>query len=255
MQKIMTQLKENKKIHYILLILIGALLSLGLFKIQIRDTHDGFLHLIRLIKTDEMLKLGEFPMVMPGICNGAGYAMNLFYPPLATYLPLLVKMFVPSYATALKLFGAICIIVSGITMYQFAFQVSKKRSIAFFAAFIYMIAPYKLANVYKRYAIGEFMALAFIPWVFLGLYNLLQEDGKKHYFIAIRSYWINAKSYNIYFIYSNFCFFLPSIFYKKVKRKRSTHQDRNQYCFYFVGKCLFLDASVRSTSKCRLCYF
>ena len=188
----MTQLKENKKIHYILLILMGALLSLGLSNIQIRDTHDGFLHLIRLIKTDEMLKLGEFPMVMPGICNGAGYAMNLFYPLLATYLPLLVKMFVPSYTVALKVFGAICIIASGITMYQFAFQVSKKKSIAFLSAFVYMIAPYKLANVYKRYAIGEFMGLAFIPWVFLGLHNLLQEDGKKHYFIAIRSDWTNA---------------------------------------------------------------
>lgn len=192
MQKIMQQIKENKKIHYAFLIIIGALLSLGLLKTQIRDTHDGFLHLIRLIKTDEMLSLGESPMIIPGICNGAGYAMNLFYPPLATYLPLLVKMFVPSYTVALKLFGAICIIVSGITMYQFAFQVSKKRSIAFFAAFIYMIAPYKLANVYKRYAIGEFMALAFIPWVFLGLYNLLQENGEKHYFIAIRGYWLNA---------------------------------------------------------------
>ena len=192
MQKIIEQIKENKKIHYIFLILIGILLSLGLSNIQIRDTHDGFLHLIRLIKTDEMLKLGEFPMVMPGICNGAGYAMNLFYPLLATYLPLLVKMFVPSYTVALKVFGAICIIASGITMYQFAFQVSKKKSIAFLSAFVYMIAPYKLANVYKRYAIGEFMGLAFIPWVFLGLHNLLQEDGKKHYFIAIRSDWTNA---------------------------------------------------------------
>ena len=188
----MQQINENKKIHYIFIIIIGTLLSLGLFNIQIRDTHDGFLHLTRLIKTDEMLKLGEFPMIIPGICNGAGYAMNLFYPPLATYLPLLVKMFVPTYVTALKIFGALCIIASGITMYQFAFQVSKKRSIAFFAAFIYMIAPYKLANVYKRYAIGEFMGLVFIPWVFLGLYNLLQEDGKKHYFIAIRSNWFNA---------------------------------------------------------------
>ena len=56
MQKIMQQIKENKKIHYIFIIIIGTLLSLGLFNIQIRDTHDGFLHLTRLIKTDEMLK-------------------------------------------------------------------------------------------------------------------------------------------------------------------------------------------------------
>lgn len=180
------QLKENKWIHYLVIIIIGIILSISLNQIQIRDTHDGSLHMLRLIGTKDTLEIGQFPpLINQNYCNGAGYAMNLFYPPIVTYLPLLIKLFTPTYILALKCFGAICIILSGITMYQFVYQVTKKRSIALFSAIFYMAAPYKLANIYRRFAIGEFTAMVFIPLVFLGLYNLFEQDKKKHYFIAI----------------------------------------------------------------------
>lgn len=186
MQSILAKIKEDKKMHYVLIIIIGILLSIPLSQIQIRDTHDGALHLIRLIKTVQTLEIGQMPpLIAPNVVNGAGYAMNLFYPPLVTYIPLLIKLITPTYVMALKVFGGLCIIFSGITMYQFTYQVTKRKSMAFFGAVFYMIAPYKLGDVYKRYAIGEFTALVFVPLVFLGLYNLFQEDGKKHYYIAI----------------------------------------------------------------------
>lgn len=111
--------------------------------------------------------------------------MNLFYNPLVTYIPLLIKLFIPTYSMALKIFGGLCIVLSGITMYQFVFQVTKKRAIALFAAIIYLISPYKLGDVYKRYAIGEFASFIFMPVLFTGMYNLFNQDGKKHYYIAI----------------------------------------------------------------------
>ena len=186
MNKIINQIKENKWIHYFIILIIGIILSVPLSKIQIRDTHDGCLHMLRLIGTEDTLEIGQFPpLINQNYCRGAGYSMNLFYPPLVTYLPLLIKLFTSSYAIALKLFGAICIILSGITMYQFSYQVTKRRGIALFSSILYMVAPYKLANVYKRFAIGEFTAMVFIPLVFLGLYNLFNQDKKKHYYIAI----------------------------------------------------------------------
>ena len=185
-KKIIYELKENKWLHYIIITAIGLLLSVPLIHVQIRETHDGFLHLLRLIGTVDTLKIGQIPpIITPNFCNGAGYAMNLFYPPLVTYLPLIIKFFTPTYSIALKLFGAITIILSGFTMYQFTYQVTKKRSIAIFSAIFYLIAPYKLANVYKRYAIGEFTALVFMPLVYLGLYNLFEQNKEKHYYITI----------------------------------------------------------------------
>ena len=180
------QLKENKWIHYLIIIIIGIILSVPLSQIQIRDTHDGSLHMLRLLGTKETLEIGQFPpLINQNYCNGAGYAMNIFYPPIVTYIPLLIKLFTPTYMLALKYYGAICIILSGITMYEFVYQITKKRTIALFSAIFYLVAPYKLANIYKRFAIGEFTAMVFIPLVFLGLYNLFNQDKKKHYYIAI----------------------------------------------------------------------
>ncbi len=185
-KKVVRIIRENKWFHYFIIILIGVILSLPLSQIQIRDTHDGALHFLRILATEDTLKIGQFPpLINPNYCNGAGYSMNLFYPPLVTYLPMLVKLFTENYMVALKIFAGICIVLSGITMYQFVYEITKKRAVALFSAIFYLIAPYKLGNVYKRFAIGEFTAMIFIPLVFLGLTNLIEGDKKKHYYIAI----------------------------------------------------------------------
>ncbi len=111
--------------------------------------------------------------------------MHIFYPPLVTYIPLLIRLFTSTTVMALKLFGALCIILSGFTMYKLVYNITKKRGIALVASIIYLVAPYKLANVYVRYAIGEFVAYVFLPLLFLGLHNLINENGRKHYYIAI----------------------------------------------------------------------
>ena len=60
--------------------------------------------------------------------------MNLFYNPLVTYIPLLIKAFVPSYAVALKIFGGLCIILSGLTMYKSVHSITNKKAVALFSS-------------------------------------------------------------------------------------------------------------------------
>lgn len=218
--KLINQIKTNKWIHYIILIIIGIILSIGLKEIQIRETHDGVLHYLRILGTHDTLSLGIFPpLINQNYCKGLGYAMNLFYPTIVTYIPLLINIFIKSYMLTLKVFGAICIILSGITMYKCAYQITKNRCIAFLIGVFYMIAPYKLANVYKRYAIGEFTAMVFIPLVFLGLYNLFNEDRKKHYYIAIGAIGLML-SHTITTVYTAiFCILYVLFNIKKLKNK------------------------------------
>ena len=70
-------------------------------------------------------------------------------------------------------------------MYNFLYDVSKKREIAILGAVIYAFIPYRLETIFNRFAIGEFTAYIFFPMLFHGLFNLLKGDGKKHYYIAI----------------------------------------------------------------------
>ncbi|MCI8344615.1 MAG: hypothetical protein HFJ42_01320 [Clostridia bacterium] len=70
MNKIINQIKENKWIHYTIIILVGVILSIPLSLIQIRETHDGFLHLLRMIGTNNALKIGEIPpIIAPYFCK------------------------------------------------------------------------------------------------------------------------------------------------------------------------------------------
>ena len=176
---------ENRKIHYLLIILIGVLISLPFLWLQIKTTDDGWLHLLRLIGVDKAFKNGTFPLVLPYFCNNWGYSMTAFYPPIVTYIPYILGLISGSFANGLKLFATIATIFSGIFMYNFINEVTKKKTIAFFSAIIYMIFPYRLEDIYNRYAIGEFTAFIFIPIVFQGLFNLLHGDKKKHFYIAI----------------------------------------------------------------------
>ena len=221
MKDFMKTIINNKWMHYTIILLIGLIIALPLLSINIRNTHDGFIHLLRTIGTDDAIKMAQIPPILSlDYCNGMGYAINLFYPAVTCYLPLIIKLFTPTYVLALKIFGMICIILSGFTMYKFVNEVTQKRVIALFSAILYIVAPYKLANIYIRYAIGEFMAAVFIPLVFLGLYNLFNGDGKKHYYIAIGATGL-ILSHTVSTLYvAIFCVFYIMFFIKKLKEKQ-----------------------------------
>lgn len=244
------QLKNNKYLHYIIIVIIGIILSSFLTQIQIRDTHDGSLHMLRLIGTKDTLDINQFPpLINQNYCRGVGYSMNLFYPPLVTYIPLLIKLFVPTYAASLKIFGGLCIVLSGITMYKFSYQVSKNRLVSLFSAIFYLIAPYKLANVYVRFAIGEFAALVFIPLVFMGLYNLFKQDRKKHYYIAIGAIGLML-SHTVSTIYTAlFCILFVLLNIKKLKEKEIITKCLINVIFILIVSMLFWMPLLEATSK------
>lgn len=186
MKKFFDDLKNDKIIHYILIFLAAAIAGMPLINLRIYGTDDGFIHILRIMGVDEILKNGTFPpYICSRYCDGFGYAINLFYPPLVTYGPLLFKMFTGHYYDCLKIYSFFTIFISGITMYKFVYEITKKREISVISAIIYIFIPYRLESIYNRFAIGEFSTFMFLPLLFLGLYNLLNGDGKKHYYIAI----------------------------------------------------------------------
>lgn len=180
------KIKTKRSIHYVIICIIGLLISIPLLWVQIRTTDDGWLHLLRLIGLDNSMEKGSFPfLVFPYLCNDWGYSMTAFYPTIVAYVPYILGLISGAFYNGLKLFAVLTTILSGIFMYNFMNEVTKKKGIAFFSAIIYMTLPYKLEDIYNRYAIGEFTAFVFMPLVFQGLYNLLHGDQKRHYYIAI----------------------------------------------------------------------
>lgn len=209
MKKVIEIIKKNRWIHYLIIIAIGLLVSIPLLYMQITAEHDGFIHVTRLIGLDNSIKESQFPfLIAPYLCRNFGYSMTSFYPPFVTYVPYVLGVIANSFSIGLKFFAALTIILSGIFMYNFVQEVTKKRAISLLASIFYMVFPYHFEVIYTRFAIGEFTAMVFLPIVFQGLYNLINGDGKRHYYIAIGAIRFVIITYNYNYLC---CFILHDI--------------------------------------------
>ena len=186
MNKIIEAIKTKRWVHYLIIVIIGLLISIPFLWVQLYLSDDGKYHLLRLIGLDNSMEYGSFPfLVFPFFCKNWGYSMMTFYPQLVTYIPYVLGLISGAFSTGLKIFASLTVIFSGIFMYNLVNEVTKKKGVAFLSAILYMIFPYRFECLFNRFAIGEFTAFVFIPIVFQGLYNLLQGDKKRHYYIAI----------------------------------------------------------------------
>lgn len=176
-------LKNRKLVDIFILILIGGFLCIPLLNPNIdvyRD--DGIQHIARAFGTMNSIKEGGFlKNVITSFTNNFGYSWNLFYGPLSTIGVIVCKFICSSYIGAYKLFVFICLCLSGIMMYKFAFKLINNNNAALLASILYMTFPYHLTDLYLRNALGEFASFVFIPLVFLGLYNLFYTEDNNYY--------------------------------------------------------------------------
>ena len=211
----MEKIFANKKlIVYILIFIMAVIVAIPLLNSNLAIyKDDGIQHICRLIGTyDSILEGQTFPVIMSDYCNGFGYSWNIFYSPFTSFFPLIFKFFTSSFTVCLKIFIFISIFLSGIYMQKFVKTVTKSDKMSIVSSLIYMVAPYHLVDIYIRCAIGEVVAFAFIPIIFLGLYNILNNNTKKDYYLAIGAIRFNIITYYIYFYYN---IFLCSIFIVK----------------------------------------
>lgn len=220
MKKILTEIKENSKIHYIIIAIVALLASIPILTFQVMCGDDGVHHMLRVMGMKAIFNIKEFPPIInPDYCTNWGYGINLFYAPITTYVPYLLKFITGHYYSALKLYAFITTIVSGFAMYSFAKEVSKKNEVALLAAIIYMLFPYRLETIYNRFAIGEFSTYMFLPILFQGIYNLIKEDGRKHYFISIGAIGLILTHEITTFYTIPFCILYLLFNYKSLKNK------------------------------------
>ena len=177
---------KNNGRYYLIIIFIALMVTSGLLINGLPDGHDVDAHMARAVGTGEALSEGQFPaLVTSNFVNGFGYSWNIFYPPLAPYIMTVFKLFVSTYVNAMKLLVIISVIIAGIGMYELLKEITNKKNVALLGAIMYICAPYALMNIYTRMALGEILSYAFLPILFLGLYNLFIGNGKKHTLITV----------------------------------------------------------------------
>jgi hypothetical protein len=189
--------KNLKTSHYLLLLFIFALpASIPLF-------HAGFFHfsdephIANLYEMIRAIQLGQFPpRWAPDMIWGYGYPLFNFYYPLPFYVGAFFFSFTGSLIQSLKLVFLLSILVSPIGMFLWLRKHTQDLN-AFIGSVIYVYSPYRAVDLYVRGALGECVAFAVIPFVFLSLYKIVHQNKSRHIVLLAVSIAVLILSHNL----------------------------------------------------------
>ena len=170
----------------ILLILIALFVSYPLYNDYLVYSHDINFNLVRIEGLKEAIGNFQIPArIHPIENNGYGYATSLLYPELFLYVPAILRLLNTSMVFSFKIFLVLINLAAVVSMYLCVKNISKSTTSGIIGAIIYAVANYRLENVFTRAAVGEALALAFLPIAIWGLYELLVGNKKKWYICVI----------------------------------------------------------------------
>lgn len=101
------------------------------------------------------------------------YAETFLYP-----FALLIRMGMSPLGCYKLLFLCVNFATAGVSYYAFS-RLCRSRRLGVITSFFYMLASYRLLNLYTRAALGEVLAAIFLPLLILGMYQLFYGDSRR----------------------------------------------------------------------------
>lgn len=177
--------RETKKAIFIL----GAAVLVASLPVcfpYILDGNDLYYQFNRIQGIQEALKSGQFPVKLHStFLHGYGYGSSIFYPELFLYVPAFLGCLGMSLISCYRLLIFFVHLATAYVSYRSFSGLFHSREKGLLAAFFYTLSIYRLIDLYTRAALGESMAMIFIPLVMWGLYELFLGDAKKWYLAAL----------------------------------------------------------------------
>lgn len=177
-----------RKEHRVILILIGigVISSLPLFSRFFYRSLDITFHAARINGIYEGMRTGQFPVrINPTQLGGYGYITGGMYPQLFLYFPAILKFFHVSTLLGLQLLIFAANLATPLFTYKAIRNIFGNEKTALMAAAFYTLNPYRLINFYSRGALGEGLAMVFLPLVLWGTYEILWKRREKWWILAL----------------------------------------------------------------------
>lgn len=145
--------------------------------------HDGLLHgddldfhLVRIAHLAQCLQEGQFPVrLYTDMLNGYGYAAPLYYCDIFLYIPALLYNCMLPLQTCYKVYGILVTVATAATCYVSLQHIFGEKKISAAGTVIYLLAGYRLSNVFARAAVGEYTAMIWLPLVVWGMYKIYAQ--------------------------------------------------------------------------------
>ena len=129
-------------------------------------------HLERIVTLAEALGRREF---FPLGTDNAGFSLSggeVFL-----YFPAILYQAGFSVATAYKVLVVLAVAGAGGAAYFSIYRCVRDEYGALFGSMVYLLAPYFIYNMYEKAAMGEYIAMIFLPLVCCGMFLIYTEDG------------------------------------------------------------------------------
>ena len=187
-KKKISQVESIKKRIFDLWVVAGiAVLASSLFfsssGLGIGD--DMKYHLTRIDGIANGLRDGQFPvMIYPNAVSGNGY-LNVMYPSFFLYIPAVLRLLGVSLITSYKVLLVLMNFATAYATYYSMKCMNASRKATLLATILYVFMRYRLNNILVRSAVGESLALVFLPLVLAGLYNIIYGIRKKWWVLVI----------------------------------------------------------------------
>lgn len=180
------QMKRETVLLGAFFLLIATLATLPYLNTYLVDGHDLSYHLARIEGIYYSMASGhKIVHINPIQISGYGYASGILYPQLFLYFPAFLRFLGISLTDAYKMF-IFGINLATVVVSYFSIKGMTKCSMAgVIGAALYVLSIYRLNNIYARAALGEVLAMTFLPLVAYGMYEVLQGDCRKWIWLTI----------------------------------------------------------------------
>ena len=183
--------KILEKIHSNLFFILSILILLVLFIVPVVNEgtligDDFGFHLSRLQGISEGLENHNFPVkILAGAANTYTYGSGFFYPSLFLYFPAILKLLSIPNKIVVSTFIIVAELAMFISSYISTKHITKNKRASIMVASLIATSFYFLTNVYYRFAVGEYLAMIFMPVLVAGMWDFVYNDFKNKKYIII----------------------------------------------------------------------
>lgn len=168
--------KVNNKTYYVLLAVLGLILVSPVIDTKLIPGHDYIFHVSRIEAVAESLKNGIFPVhIYVDQFRFWGSPVGIFYPGLFNYIPSLLKLAGVPTEICYNFYIALIIFLGLFASWYGFTLITRSKQIGLLATTLYISSGYYLFDAFIRNALGELLALSFMPLAIACITHLINK--------------------------------------------------------------------------------
>jgi hypothetical protein len=172
------QPRQTILLHWIVILLAAVIATRSMWEPALLYGHSSWFDLARMVEFDAAMRAGNyFPVWSPDFYFGHGSPIFQFYSPLCYYLAEIPVLAGLHFSTALKVAQGFALFASGMAMYRLACAHLSGWA-ACLGGVLYMIAPYRLVDMYVRHAFAEHCAFIWLPLIVWGTERFISTGSR-----------------------------------------------------------------------------